>query len=106
MTMGRKNRRYDKAFKIMAVELYQNGKTSVEVGEDLGIAPDLVRRWSKEIREGESKSFPGNGKQNLTDEQKEILALKKALKDAELERDILKKAVSIFSKGDSKYTGS
>lgn len=105
--MVKKERRhYDKAFKIMAVELFLNGKTSVEVGADLGIASDLVRRWARELKVGESNSFPGNGKQNLTDEQKEIIELKKALKDAEIERDILKKAVSIFSKGDSKYTGS
>jgi transposase len=105
--MIRKERRsYDKAFKLMAIELFKTGKTSIEVGEDLGIAPDLVRRWAREINVSESNSFPGNGKQPLTEEQKEIISLRKALKDAEIERDILKKAVSIFSKGDSKYTGS
>jgi transposase len=104
--MSKKERRsYDKAFKMMAVELMQSGKTSVAVGEDLGIAPDLVRRWAREVNVNESNSFPGNGKQNLTDEQKQIVELKKALRDAETERDILKKAVSIFSKGDSKYWG-
>ena len=36
----------------------------------------------------------------LSEEQMEIRRLKKALKNAELERDILKKAVGIFSKGD------
>lgn len=105
--MSKKERRsYDKAFKVMAVELFLNGKTSVEVGADLGIASDLVRRWARELNINETNSFPGNGKQNFTDEQKEIINLKKALKDAEIERDILKKAVSIFSRGDSKYTGS
>jgi transposase len=104
--MSKKERRsYDKAYKIMAVELFLSGKTSIEVGADLGIAPDLVRRWAREVKVSESNSFPGNGKQNLTDEQKQIFELKKALKDAEIERDILKKAVSIFSKGDSKYWG-
>lgn len=40
--MIKKERRsYDKAFKIMAVELFLNGKISVEVGSDLGIASDL-----------------------------------------------------------------
>ncbi|MFB9210911.1 transposase, partial [Echinicola jeungdonensis] len=79
---------------------------STEVGRELGIGPDLVRRWAREFKASESSSFPGNGKQHLTEEEKEILALKKALKEAELERDILKKAVSIFSKGDNKYSGS
>jgi transposase len=102
----RERKSYDKSFKMMAVELFQNGKSSVEVGKDLGIAPDLIRRWGREFKVNEVKSFPGNGKQHHTEEQKEIIALRKALKDAEIERDILKKAVSIFSRGDSKYTGS
>lgn len=38
----------------------------------------------------------------LTPEEQEIKELKKRLKDAELENAILKKAVAIFSKGDSK----
>jgi transposase len=42
----------------------------------------------------------------MTDEQKEIANLKKELRDAQLERDILKKAVSIFSKNDGKYSNS
>lgn len=42
----------------------------------------------------------------MTDEQKENVKLKKELREAQLERDILKKAISIFSKGDNKYTDS
>jgi transposase len=42
----------------------------------------------------------------MTDEQKEIARLKKELRDARLERDILKKAVSIFSKSDGRYSYS
>jgi transposase len=40
----------------------------------------------------------------MTEEQKEIARLKKELRDAQLERDILKKTVSIFSKNDCKYS--
>jgi len=42
----------------------------------------------------------------MTEEQKEIAKLKKELRDAQLERDILKKAVSIFSRSDGKYSNS
>jgi len=103
---NKERRSYDKSFKVMAVELYHNGKTSNEVGEDLGISGYLVRRWSSELKTAKSDSFPGNGRQNLTEDQKRIILLEKALKEAEIERDILKKAVRIFSKGDSKYMGS
>ena len=40
----------------------------------------------------------------MTDQEREIDKLKKELREAKLERDILKKAVSIFSKGDSKFS--
>ena len=39
-------------------------------------------------------------------EQREIVRLKKQLREAELERDILKKAISIFSKSDGKSSNS
>ena len=42
----------------------------------------------------------------MTDEEKEIFRLKKQLKEVQIERDILKKAISIFSKGDDRYTNS
>lgn len=105
--MNRRERRtFDEAFKRMAVELHMSGKTSTVVGKELGIGSDVVRRWTREFKAEGERSFPGNGKQNLTEEQKEIIALKKALNEAQIERDILKKAVSIFSRGDSKYSGS
>lgn len=105
--MGKRERRkFDEAFKRMAVELHMNGKSSPVIGRELGIGADLVRRWTREFKSEGAGSFPGNGKQSLSEEQKEILVLKKALNEAQIERDILKKAVSIFSRGDSKYTGS
>lgn len=90
----------------MAVELYKSGKPAGIIAKDLGIGIDLVRRWSREHEEAGSRSFPGNGKQDLTPEQKEIQALKKALHESEMENRILKKAVSIFSRDDNKYSGS
>ncbi|SFW76332.1 hypothetical protein [Chitinophaga sancti] len=66
----------------------------------------MVRRWAKEHDEAGNRNFPGNGKQDLTPEQKEIQELEKALQQAEMEIKILKKAVIIFSKEDNKYSGS
>lgn len=105
--MSKKERRsYDKAFKLMAVELYRSGKPAGTVAKELGIGVDMVRRWTREYSEHNTRSFPGNGKQDLTPEQKEIQALKKALQESEMENRILKKAVSIFSREDNKYSGS
>ena len=86
----------------MAVELYLKGKAAGDVAKELGIGVDMVSRWDREYSESGSRSFPGNGKQDLTPEQKEI----KALKKAEMENQILKKAVTIFSREGNKYSGS
>lgn len=90
----------------MVVELHRSGKSSREIGRDLDLPADMVRRWSREHAATGESSFAGNGKAIMTPEQKEIAELKKALKEAEIERDILKKAVGIFSKSDHKYSGS
>lgn len=103
--MNNTRREYDKEFKQLAVDLCNTGKTSKEVAEELGIRSDMINRWKREYNKYNNGSFSGHGKANLTDEQKEILELKKALKESQLEGEILKKAVSIFSKNDSKYSG-
>lgn len=104
--MKRERRDFDKEFKMMAVNLCYTGKSTKEVAEDLGIRADLVRRWKREHEEYRDGSFSGQGNPNLTSEQKEIAQLKRELREAQLKRDILKKAVSIFSKGDNKYSNS
>ncbi|MFY0655006.1 MAG: transposase [Cyclobacteriaceae bacterium] len=104
--MKRERRSFDKEFKMMAVNLCLTGKPTKEVAEELGVRPELVRRWKREYEQYQGGSFSGHGKANLTEEQKEVVRLKKELKEAQLERDILKKAISIFSKGDGRYSNS
>jgi transposase len=102
--MVKRRRKYDKEFKKMAVELMETDKSVQEIAEDLGVNKDLLYQWRREfIKKGEN-SFSGHGKKNMTPQEAEIARLKKQLRDAELERDILKKAVSIFSKNDGKYS--
>lgn len=104
--MARSRKHYDASFKRKAVELSYARGNAKEVAIELGVLPEVLYRWRREHQEYRGNSFPGKGKPKLTDEQREILELKKQLKDAELERDILKKAVSIFSKSDKKSSGS
>lgn len=88
-------RKYDKQFKIDAVNMLNSGeKTASEVARNLGIRPDLISRWKREFEQQDKKAFTGQG--NPRDE--EIARLKKELADAKMERDILKKAMAIFSK--------
>jgi len=66
----------------------------------LDIPYSVLHRWRSESKSYGKNSFPGRGKPKLTDEQKQIVKLEKELKEAKLEAEILKKAVSIFSKSD------
>ncbi|MRX78989.1 transposase, partial [Pedobacter petrophilus] len=68
------------------------------VADELGINDSLLSKWRQ--RESEPKQSPVS----LTEDQKLIKKLQKELKDAQMERDILKKAVGIFSKGDGRYS--
>ena len=97
---------YDREFKQKAVELsYARGNTK-EIAEELGIRVELLYRWRREFKKYENNSFPGKGKPKMTDLEKENAKLRKELRDAKMERDILKKAVSIFSRSDGKSTNS
>jgi transposase len=79
------------------VELsYARGRV-VEICRELDIPTSVLSRWRRESDAYDRNSFPGRGNPKLTDEQREISELKKRLRDAELERDILKKAIAILS---------
>jgi len=97
---------YDREFKQKAVELSYARGNAKEIAEELGIRPELLYRWRREHEKYQDNSFPGKGKPKMTDLEKENARLQKELRDAKMERDILKKAVSIFSRSDGKSTNS
>ncbi|WP_432636185.1 transposase [Empedobacter falsenii] len=96
--MKRNRKIYPSDFKLQAVELSFERKNISELARELGITVSLLYKWRKEYAEFGTGSFPGKGNLKLTAEQEKIHDLERKLKDAELERDILKKAISIFSK--------
>lgn len=102
--MSKSKKKYDKEFKERAVRLMSERTNVTQLSKELGVSPACLYRWKKELSIFKEGSFPGHGNPKLTAEQKEIAELKRALKDAELERDILKKAIGIFSKSDKKST--
>ena len=92
-------RKYDPDFKRNAVQLAEEPEQTVAgVAENLGISKDLLYRWRRAQRVNKDLAFPGNGREALTSEQQKIRELEKRLKNTEMERDILKKAVAIFSR--------
>ena len=104
--MTQERQKYDREFKQKAVELSFARGNAREIAEELGIRPELLYRWRREYQKYQNNSFPGKGKPKMTDMEQEVTRLRKELRDAKMERDILKKAVSIFSKSDGKSTNS
>jgi transposase len=100
--MVRTKRTYDKEFKVMALELIESHKSVKQVAEELGVGTSLLYYWRKCFAEKGEEGIAGAVKMPLSSEETEIARLKKELKEVEIERDILKKAVSIFSKNDGK----
>ena len=96
---------YEKEFKVMIVSLLDSGQSVKEISEEYSLDPSMLRRWRRE-QHSNRESFTGRGKASLTPEEKELAALKKELADVRMERDILKKAVGIFSKSDRNGTAS
>jgi transposase len=103
--MKQERRTFTREFKLNAVELSYSRANVVELANELNIRPELLYRWRSEFASYQGKSFPGNGIPKMTEEESEVSLLKKELAEMRMERDILKKAVSIFSKSDGKFTG-
>jgi transposase len=55
-----------------------------------------LNRWRREYRTDPDQAFPGNGHRKERDA--EVIQLKKELKQAQLENEILKKAIAIFTR--------
>lgn len=85
----RQVRKFDDEFKKEAVRLVKaGGKTVAAIARDLGITTSTLHTWK-------NKSVEMPGGEIVTNS--EITHLKRELADVKMERDILKKAVAIFS---------
>ena len=92
-----RRRKYDRQFKIETVRLVtEEGRKAAEVARDLGIHVNLIYLWKKQLAEEPKEAFPGHGNLKLSDA--ELRRLQRELADVKEERDILKKALAIFSK--------
>ena len=100
----KKRRKFDKTFKLEVVQRSLEGVTVKQLAEELGIHPDVISRWRRKYLESGENGFPGQGVEMLNEEEREIRRLKRELHDAKLETEILKKAISIFSKSDRRST--
>jgi transposase len=92
----RKARKYDKEFKLNAVNLcLTSNRGYIEIAKDLGIPLSTLHSWVEAHRKDGKEAFPGKG--HLKPSEVEVAELRKKLAMVTEERDILKKALGIFS---------
>ena len=85
-TTTRRRRKYDAEFKQQALTMIGQGQPVRSVAQALGISENLLYQWKRAARADQSSA------------ELEVEQLLKRLKQVEMERDILKKALSIFSR--------
>jgi transposase len=84
--------KYDESYQRHAVSLVASGSSKAQVARDLNISDHLIYGWCKKYEIGSSSDG------NQTSSPDEVRQLRKQLERAQAELDILKKAVSIFSR--------
>lgn len=99
-----KHSKYDDAFKQNAVGLVISGHKASQVARDLGLNPETLYQWVRKHRDSTEKTpFSGERlskstvKAQPSEDARELARLRKELELLRMERDILKKAVGIFS---------
>ena len=79
-------RKYDEEFKREAVRKIHDGQSVASVARELGCAESLLHNWKRRVVDSSSES------------EREVVALKRRVRELEMERDILKKAALIFGR--------
>jgi transposase len=88
---------FTKECKVEAVQLVQrSGKSQAQIARDLGIADSTLHHWCKEYAKAGEQAFPGSG--NAPASEEELRRLRRENELLRQERDILKKALAIFSR--------
>ena len=103
--MKKTRRKYDAEFKRQAVQMVTiDHKSRREVERALGLGQGIIYRWVREMQNDPKECFPGNG--NLKPSQADVQKLLKEVEQLRRERDILKKALAIFSQTPRRSTSS
>jgi transposase len=99
MSEPKRRRRFGAQFKLDAVRLMdQSNRTISNIAKDLGVRPELLYRWKRELEKDPQQAFPGKGR--LKPEQEQLRQLEQELARVKQERDILKKALAYFSRNE------
>jgi len=103
--MKETRKKYTKAQKLEIINLsYEEGQRIADLAVRFNISTNTIYNWRNQFKKHQDDAFPGKGIKVMSKSEREVEKLKKQLREAQLERDILKKAIGIFSKRDKKYT--
>ncbi len=98
--MKKSRRQYTGEFKREALRLLEtSGKSAAALERDLGIGDGCLLRWKREFSVRGEQAFPGQGR--MVAGQERIRQLERENAVLRQERDILKKAVAIFSRAST-----
>ncbi len=94
------NKKHTKEFKIEALALAEQ-VGGAQAARSLGIRPNLIYRWRQEANQAGHEAFRGHG--NMTAQNAELARLRREVANLKEDREILKKALEIFSQKNHKY---
>jgi transposase len=96
--MPKEQKTYTKECKVEAVHLLESSqKSQAQIARDLGVADSTLSQWRKDLAEHGHDAFPGSGHQTPLEEENRHL--KREVEVLRQEREIFKKAISLFSRG-------
>ena len=82
----KRNQKYSEVFRNDVLEQVRNGRSVKDLSESLGVSRALIYQWKSKYEMGQES------------ENHELKALRKRIKDLETDKEILKKALSIFTR--------
>lgn len=103
--MSQPRKSYTKEEKLEIVKLSLDADQTVkDLAVRFGVNPNSIYNWRSAYLKDKETAFPGKGRQLLSESERRLKELEKENRELKLERDILKKAVGIFSKSDRKFS--
>ena len=95
--MVRRRKTYTREFKLEAIQLTETSDKSIaEIERDLGLGVGQIHHWRRQLANEGYDAFPGKG--HLKPQDELIRQLRRENDILRQERDILKKAISVFAR--------
>ena len=103
--MAKRRKTYTREFKLEVLHLAENtDKPISHLEQDLGLSVGTIHHWRRQVLVDGEEAFPGSGR--VTGQAEMIRRLKREIEVLREERDILKKAIVVFSQDEQRSTSS